>query len=262
MALQIKEQNSRWTLLFGIIFIGLVLLRSLAQYAGEPYLIPALLILVIFSVLYFSEHAVSSRVTRYIHFYLGIQVLLVLLLFSLPPFLDALGALLVLLSLQVMQRLPQRQALAWVIALGIVLAIEEVLGLGLPDGLVISLLIAALGIFLVSYDLLYSRAQFEKNESQKLLERLSRANQQLEEYAAQADELAATQERTRLARELHDSVSQTIFSIILTARSAQLLLDRDPGRVPELLLRLQEMTGEALSQLRSLITQMRPHKNE
>ena len=49
--------------------------------------------------------------------------------------------------------------------------------------------------------------------------------------------------------------------LILTARSAQLLLERDPGRVPEQLLRLQEMTGEALSQLRSLITQMRPQKN-
>jgi two-component system NarL family sensor kinase len=118
------------------------------------------------------------------------------------------------------------------------------------------------GIFLVSYDLLSSQAQLEKNESQALLERLSKANQQLEEYAAQADELAAVQERNRLAGELHDSVSQSIFSIILTARSAQLLLDRDPSRVPELLLRLQEMTREALSQLRTLITQMRPQKNE
>ena len=97
------------------------------------------------------------------------------------------------------------------------------------DGLVLSMLIAAVGIFLVSFDLLYTRAQQEKHESQALLERLSRANQQLEEFAAQAEELAAAQERNRLARELHDSVSQSIFSIILTARSAQLLLARDPG---------------------------------
>ena len=139
---------------------------------------------------------------------------------------------------------------------------HEVVGLGLLDGLVLSMLIAAVGIFLVSFDLLYTRAQQEKSESQALLERLSRANQQLEEFAAQAEELAAAQERNRLARELHDSVSQSIFSIILTGRSAQLLLARDPGRVPGLLLNLQEMTGEALSQLRSLITQMRPQKND
>jgi signal transduction histidine kinase len=262
MTAQKNEPGSHLTLVSGIIFIGLVLLRSIAQYPEGTYLISSLLILGIFSALYFSARTISSRLRWYIHLYLGIQTLLVVFLFSLPPFLDTLGALLILLSLQAMQRLPQRQALGWIIGFCIVLVIAEVLGRGLLDGLVISLLIVAVGVFLVSFDLLYSQAQLEKNESQALLERLSKANQQLEEYAAQAEELAAAQERNRLARELHDSVSQSIFSIILTARSAQLLLSRDPGRVPELLLRLQEMTGEALSQLRSLITQMRPQKNE
>jgi signal transduction histidine kinase len=49
-----------------------------------------------------------------------------------------------------------------------------------------------------------------------------------------------------------------IFSITLTTRAAQLLLERDPARLPEQLDRLQEMSSSALSQLRSLITQMRP----
>jgi signal transduction histidine kinase len=262
MTAQKNEPRSRWTLLFGIIFISLVLLRSIAEYIEGPYLVRALLTLGIFSALYFSERWGSAKLRGYILVYLSIQVVLVVLLFNLSPFLDVFGVLLILLSLQAMQRLPLRQALGWVIGFALTLMLIEVLGEDLLDGLVISMVIAAVGIFLVSYDLLYSRAQLEKNESQALLERLSRANQQLEESAAQADELAAVQERNRLARELHDSVSQSIFSIILTARSAQMLLDREPGRVPELLLRLQEMTGEALSQLRSLITQMRPQKDE
>jgi signal transduction histidine kinase len=262
MAAHRKEQHSRWTFLFGVIFISLVLLRSLAQYSGRQSLVPALLGLGIFSTLYFSERAISTRLGWYILIYLGVQSVLVLFLFTLSPFLDVFGVLLILLSLQAMQRLPQRLALGWVIGFGILLALAEVAGENLLDGLVLSMLIAAVGIFLVSYDLLYTQAQIEKNESQALLDRLIKANQQLEEFAAQADELAAAQERNRLARDLHDSVSQSIFSIILTARSAQLLLDRDPGRVPQQLLHLQEMTGEALSQLRSLITQMRPQKNE
>ena len=225
-----NEQSSRWTLLFGIILIGLVLLRSIAEYSGGPYLIHSLLGMGIFSAIYFSERRVSARYRGYILIYLGIQVILVALLFSLSPFLDVFGVLLILLSLQAMQRLPRRQALGWVIGFCLTLALIEVVGLGWLGGLVLSMLIAAIGIFLVSYDLLYSRAQQEKHESQALLERLSRANQQLEEYAAQADELAAAQERNQLARELHDSVSQSIFSIILTGRSAQLLLARDPGR--------------------------------
>ena len=228
MAAERKAQTSRWTTLYGIIFVGLVLLRIVANYSGRPGLVPALVGLGLFSTLYFSERTISRRLAWYIHAYLGIQTALILLLFSLPPFLDVIGALFILLGLQATQLLPQRLALGWVTGFGIALTVAEVMGTGLLGGLVISMLIAAVGIFLVSYDLLYTRAQIEKKESQALLERLSTANKQLEEYAAQAEELAATQERNRLARELHDSVSQSIFSIILTARSAQLLLERDP----------------------------------
>jgi len=73
-----------------------------------------------------------------------------------------------------------------------------------------------------------------------------------------ARELAAAQEHDLIARELHDSVSQIIFSITLEAQSARLLLDKDPSRVPALLDRLQELTGRALSQMRNLISQWRP----
>ena len=66
------------------------------------------------------------------------------------------------------------------------------------------------------------------------------------------------QERHRLARDLHDSVNQTIFSLTLTAGATRLLLDKDPARVPAQLDRLQDMSGSALSQLRSLITRLRP----
>jgi signal transduction histidine kinase len=262
MAAERKFQSSRWIFLYGIIFIGLVSLRCVTQNAREQNLVPSLVGLSLFSMLYFSEQTISKRLKWYINAYLAIQAVLILYLFSLSPFVDAIGVLFILLGLQATRALPQRSALGWVIGFGIALFLTEMWGAGLLGGLVVSMLIAAVGIFLVSYDMLYTRAQIEKDESQALLERLAVANQQLEENAAQAEELAATQERNRLARELHDSVSQSIFSIILTARSAQLLLERDPERVPEQLLRLQEMTGDALSQLRSLITQMRPQKNE
>ena len=44
---------------------------------------------------------------------------------------------------------------------------------------------------------------------------------------------AALEERQRLARELHDSVSQALFGIGLGARTARTLLDRDPSKVAE-----------------------------
>ena len=45
-------------------------------------------------------------------------------------------------------------------------------------------------------------------------------------------ELSIVEERNRLARELHDSVSQKLFGLVLGAESAGTLLDRDPRRPP------------------------------
>jgi signal transduction histidine kinase len=100
-----------------------------------------------------------------------------------------------------------------------------------------------------------------RKRSQALLDKLQQTHQRLQLYASQVEELAAVQERNRLARELHDTVSQHIFAINLTARSAQLLLRKDPARVPDQLHHLQETTTDALSQLRSLITKLRPPQN-
>ncbi|MBI5354052.1 MAG: hypothetical protein HZB50_15525 [Chloroflexi bacterium] len=134
-------------------------------------------------------------------------------------------------------------------------------GMGWVNGLALLLLFFAIGAFLISYDLLYSRTQADQAESQRLLADLRSAHERLQEYAAQAEELAAARERNRLARELHDSVSQVIFSITLTSQSARLLLDREPACVPEQIDRLQTLTEQALAQLRSLIAQLRPPQN-
>jgi signal transduction histidine kinase len=134
-------------------------------------------------------------------------------------------------------------------------------GLGWLAGLALVLTYLAAFTFLASYDFLFLRTQADQAHSQRLLADLQLAHRKLQEYAAQAQELAAARERNRLARELHDSVSQAIFSITLTSQAARLLLDREPARVPEQLDHLQAMTGAALGQLRSLIAQLRPPKN-
>lgn len=70
--------------------------------------------------------------------------------------------------------------------------------------------------------------------------------------------LAIMEERNRLARELHDSVTQTIFSITLATESARILLEKDASRVPDRLERLHEMAQGALKEIRSFIFQLRP----
>jgi PAS domain S-box-containing protein len=74
----------------------------------------------------------------------------------------------------------------------------------------------------------------------------------------QEAEIAASQERAKLAQELHDSVTQALFSMTLTTRSAEMLLDRDPTRVPEKLTELRELASDALAEMRGLIFELRP----
>lgn len=73
---------------------------------------------------------------------------------------------------------------------------------------------------------------------------------------------AAGEERGRLARDLHDSVSQALFSMTLQARTAEVGLERegiDPdGVVARSVLQLGELTRAALAEIRALIFELRP----
>jgi len=89
----------------------------------------------------------------------------------------------------------------------------------------------------------------------------------------QSRELSILSERNRLALELHDVVSQKLFSVMLTAEAAATQLDRELGGSGEpdggalvaargQLERLRELAGEALEELRSLILGLRPPELE
>jgi signal transduction histidine kinase len=71
-------------------------------------------------------------------------------------------------------------------------------------------------------------------------------------------ELSILSERNRLALELHDVVSQKLFSLVLTAEAAATQLDRDVPAARQQLERLGELAREALDELRSLIFGLRP----
>ncbi|MEP7290044.1 MAG: histidine kinase [Chloroflexota bacterium] len=71
-------------------------------------------------------------------------------------------------------------------------------------------------------------------------------------------ETAAAQERQRLARELHDSVSQTLFSATMIAQTLPLLWDRGEVVVKKNLEELARLTRGALAEMRTLLNELRP----
>jgi signal transduction histidine kinase len=71
-------------------------------------------------------------------------------------------------------------------------------------------------------------------------------------------ELSIVEERNRIARELHDAVTQKLFSLRLTADAASTLLERDPSRAAAELATVRALAAEATEELRSIVIAARP----
>jgi signal transduction histidine kinase len=71
-------------------------------------------------------------------------------------------------------------------------------------------------------------------------------------------ELAAVEERQRLARELHDAVSQKLFSVRAHARAAAVLAERDPERAAIAMSAVSELVADAQAELRAVIEGLAP----
>jgi signal transduction histidine kinase len=258
----IKTQSQRIVTIISYILYAIVLVRALLDYGGYAEAAQGLVPLAIYFVLLVSEPYIARRWRAYRGVYFGLQTLLVLRVGFLVPEFDFLWNLYIILGIYAFVSFPRRTA---AIAIGVLIVIAGVFlttGIGVARGLAILLNLIAVSYFLVSFTQVSGQAEMARNESAALLADLQTAHAQLQDYADRAEELSAVRERNRVARELHDSVNQSIFSITLTAEAARTMLDRDPARVPPYLNQLQEMSAGALAQMRSLIGQLRPKPDE
>lgn len=206
----------------------------------------------------------------YIHLYTVLQIGIATVLIIGLPYRDApvdfFSILLVTLAIQVMTYLPEKQGVIWVAVLAVMVTVLNIgytlLHENSLEGIGFSLSYVAAMIMLAVVTSVTIRSEMERDRIRTLLEELQAANTKLEEYSHRVERLAAVEERSRLARELHDSVSQTIFSLTMTAQAARLQLERDPAQVPEQLERLKTLSKNALAEMRTLIQQNKPPAEE
>jgi signal transduction histidine kinase len=242
-------------------FYAAVLLRTPSIGAIRSYL-PAYMALEIVYLVLFTLvlwRPPRRRLTR--HLYFVFQSLLVLFLLILHPGFDFIVNLFVLLSYQVALVFEGRERWGWVMVQILLISLPLTIFLGPAQGLAVSLLSMAVGIVFPAYAVVTQEIDFSRGKQVQMLAELQETNRQLTAYASQVEELSAIQERNRLARELHDSVSQTMFSIVLYSRATCILLERDPERLRPQLEQLQLLTQDALAEMRSLITDLRPQEN-
>jgi signal transduction histidine kinase len=82
------------------------------------------------------------------------------------------------------------------------------------------------------------------------------------QLVATAGKLATVEERARLARELHDSVTQSLFSLNLTLRAARRVLVTDQTEAIKLIDNVHELAQGSLAEMRALIFELRPQALE
>jgi len=113
-------------------------------------------------------------------------------------------------------------------------------------------------IFVVAYVALYMRQAQAREQAQTLLTELEAANRQLSEYAAQVEELTIAAERQRMARELHDTLSQGLAGLILQLEAVDAHLTKErPDRAHKIVRDAMQQARETLADARRAISDLR-----
>ena len=103
-----------------------------------------------------------------------------------------------------------------------------------------------------------SLVTLQRSQHNQLVE----ANKKLQKYALTSEKLAQTQERNRLARELHDTLAHTLSSTSVQLEAIKALFDRDPDHAKILLAQTLENTKSGLAETRRALVDLRTSELE
>jgi signal transduction histidine kinase len=192
-----------------------------------------------------------------LHVAFALQAALVLALLAIAPYRDWLTALFVLQCYQAAVVFTGRACIVWVAVLVALIAASLALQIGVLLGLALALIPMAVGVVIATYVVVNRELEARRAAGERMIGDLRTAQEQLRAYAGQADELAAAEERSRLAHALEASVSETLARLLEASASARRRLAAGDEAEPELET-LQALTTEALAQMRHIIDELRP----
>jgi signal transduction histidine kinase len=226
---------------------------------SHPYLWLLSTILVVYGILLGLFPLTTKGSSLKAHLYFVVQSVLIMGAMLLFYDLDFFALLFMPLAGQVMFVFSRRIASGWVIFFGIATVVGQFIQFGRLEGLSFSFLYLAGLFFIASFSNLMLRANEARSQSDQLLNELQQAHRQLQEYAGQAEELATAKERNRLARELHDSVAQTLYGLTLQAEAASRKLSAgQTNEVAGYLREIRDSSQQTLKETRLLIFELRP----
>lgn len=97
---------------------------------------------------------------------------------------------------------------------------------------------------------------------QSLADELSKANENLKEYASKVQALTITQERNRMAREIHDGLGHYLTILNMQLKAASAILDKDKIKSQQMIENAIHLTSEALIDVRTSVFALRQEQDE
>jgi signal transduction histidine kinase len=234
------------------------ILRYLVRFRDDRFWTIALLASG-YLVLLLLEPVFVRRHRRLTYIYLLVQSAIICTISVVAPTVDFWAALFCPLVVQVMHNFPQRTGFLVTGSFTVITSVLLLLGLGPEEGLPLIFVYGVVYFLLAAFIAIIREAEKARAESQKQQAELQAAHRQLQTYTARAEELAVLEERNRLARELHDSVTQSLYSLTLLAEAGQRMIQaEDMQQVAGNQARLGEIAQQALQEMRLLVYELRP----
>lgn len=181
--------------------------------------------------------------------YLVAQTILILALLRSTSPRDVFSFLFYILALEAVMILPTRHAIAWIVGFYLLNSLNALWNQGI-GGIIGVLFYAAAFTLATVFGLALRQAEIARRKNQELLEELQATQRQLQD-------LAVTEERTRMAREMHDSLGHRLTVSIVQLEGAQRLIPSDPERAARMIGTMRDEMKEALTELRRTVSAMR-----
>jgi signal transduction histidine kinase len=128
---------------------------------------------------------------------------------------------------------------------------------GWEDALRAGVALAGGILFVALFTDLVHGAEEDRARVAELAAELEARHRELRAYAVQAEELATTEERNRLAREIHDSLGHYLTVVNVQLEAARAVLPTDPARAAQAIERAQDATRECLAEVRRSVAALR-----
>jgi len=257
-----KEQQQWRTLLIFMVVVGYLLTFVTAAGGNDAYSALQVVFGVVFGILYLVMGMFDTELLARFHGKIRVVIYFIIqcsLVLGIGLLLGPGGTWLIGLPLAgiAVERLSPRWR--WIVYASVLLVIILPIAYHatLGDALMNAAIISTAIFFVVLFTQLRLNERGAREKAEKLAHQLETANHQLAEYASQAEELAVTQERNRLAREIHDNLGHYLTIVNVQIEAAKVVYESDPARALDALNKAQDLAKKGLNSVRESVAALR-----